>query len=239
MIWVSWPKKASKIATDVTEDVIRAEALKLDLVDVKVAADRRDMVGAEAGHSQGAAALNGPLPARRSSRRRRPRRRLGIFAVNLDRSPDRWATIERHFGHLPWPLHRVAAVDASRDPEGVLAVRGQILVGAADRRRLEPVSPAHVRAGRGSLLRKPSPGVAAVPRFWPRARADPRGRRRALPGFRGSDARTAVRSASRSTSSSSKASIGREAGLPFRSAISVRQSSCARCARAPVRPPTC
>ena len=38
MIWVSWPKKASKMATDVTEDVIRAEALKLDLVDVKVAA---------------------------------------------------------------------------------------------------------------------------------------------------------------------------------------------------------
>ena len=38
MIWVSWPKKASKITTDVTEDVIRAEALKLDLVDVKVAA---------------------------------------------------------------------------------------------------------------------------------------------------------------------------------------------------------
>jgi hypothetical protein len=37
-IWVSWPKKAAKIATDVTEDVIRAEALKLDLVDVKVAA---------------------------------------------------------------------------------------------------------------------------------------------------------------------------------------------------------
>jgi hypothetical protein len=38
MIWVSWPKKASKVATDVTEDVIRAAALKLDLVDVKVAA---------------------------------------------------------------------------------------------------------------------------------------------------------------------------------------------------------
>src|SRR5258706_6061567 len=37
-IWVSWPKKAAKIATDVTEDVVRAEALKLDLVDVKVAA---------------------------------------------------------------------------------------------------------------------------------------------------------------------------------------------------------
>ena len=38
MIWVSWPKKASKIATDVTEDMIRAEALRGDLVDVKVAA---------------------------------------------------------------------------------------------------------------------------------------------------------------------------------------------------------
>ncbi|MER9869540.1 DUF3052 family protein [Mesorhizobium sp. M0136] len=38
MVWVSWPKKASKVPTDVTEDVIRAEALKLDLVAVKVAA---------------------------------------------------------------------------------------------------------------------------------------------------------------------------------------------------------
>ena len=38
MIWVSWPKKAAKVKTDVTEDIIRAEALKLDLVDVKVAA---------------------------------------------------------------------------------------------------------------------------------------------------------------------------------------------------------
>ncbi|RUU06910.1 DUF3052 family protein [Mesorhizobium sp. USDA-HM6] len=38
MVWVSWPKKASKVATDVTEDVIRTQALRLDLVDVKVAA---------------------------------------------------------------------------------------------------------------------------------------------------------------------------------------------------------
>ncbi|RUX00966.1 DUF3052 domain-containing protein [Mesorhizobium sp. M8A.F.Ca.ET.059.01.1.1] len=38
MVWVSWPKKASKVVTDVTEGVVRAEALKLDLVDVKVAA---------------------------------------------------------------------------------------------------------------------------------------------------------------------------------------------------------
>jgi hypothetical protein len=38
MIWVSWPKKASRVPTDVTEDVVRSAALKLDLVDVKVAA---------------------------------------------------------------------------------------------------------------------------------------------------------------------------------------------------------
>jgi hypothetical protein len=38
MIWVSWPKKAGKVATDVTEDWVRNAALKLDLVDVKVAA---------------------------------------------------------------------------------------------------------------------------------------------------------------------------------------------------------
>ena len=37
-IWVSWYKKASKIETDVTEDAIRARALKTDLVDVKVCA---------------------------------------------------------------------------------------------------------------------------------------------------------------------------------------------------------
>lgn len=38
MIWVSWPKKAAKIATDVTEDVIREIALPLGLVDTKVCA---------------------------------------------------------------------------------------------------------------------------------------------------------------------------------------------------------
>ena len=36
MIWVSWPKKASKVRTDITEDVIRDLALPLGLVDVKV-----------------------------------------------------------------------------------------------------------------------------------------------------------------------------------------------------------
>ena len=38
MVWISWPKRASKIATDLSEDIVRAEALKLDLVDIKVAA---------------------------------------------------------------------------------------------------------------------------------------------------------------------------------------------------------
>jgi hypothetical protein len=37
-IWVSWPKKTAKVPTDVTEDVIRAEALPLGFVDVKVCA---------------------------------------------------------------------------------------------------------------------------------------------------------------------------------------------------------
>ena len=38
MIWVSWPKKASNVETDITEDVIREIALPLHLVDVKVCA---------------------------------------------------------------------------------------------------------------------------------------------------------------------------------------------------------
>ena len=38
MLWVSWPKKASGVATDVTEDVVREVALARGLVDVKVCA---------------------------------------------------------------------------------------------------------------------------------------------------------------------------------------------------------
>jgi hypothetical protein len=37
-IWVSWPKKAAKVATDVTEDTVREIALPLGLVDIKVCA---------------------------------------------------------------------------------------------------------------------------------------------------------------------------------------------------------
>lgn len=38
MIWVSWPKRSSKVVTDVSEDVVREVALPLGLVDVKVCA---------------------------------------------------------------------------------------------------------------------------------------------------------------------------------------------------------
>lgn len=37
-VWVSWPKKAAKVPTDVTEDVIREVALPLGFVDIKVCA---------------------------------------------------------------------------------------------------------------------------------------------------------------------------------------------------------
>jgi hypothetical protein len=37
-VWVSWPKKASKVKTDITEDVIRSIALPMGYVDVKVCA---------------------------------------------------------------------------------------------------------------------------------------------------------------------------------------------------------
>ena len=37
-IWVSWPKKTSKVATDIAEDTIREICLPIGLVDVKVCA---------------------------------------------------------------------------------------------------------------------------------------------------------------------------------------------------------
>jgi hypothetical protein len=37
-LWVSWPKKAAQVATDVSEDVVRELALPLGWVDVKVCA---------------------------------------------------------------------------------------------------------------------------------------------------------------------------------------------------------
>jgi hypothetical protein len=38
MIWLSWPKKASKVPTDITEDTIREVCLPMGYVDVKVCA---------------------------------------------------------------------------------------------------------------------------------------------------------------------------------------------------------
>lgn len=37
-IWVSWYKKASKLATEITEDTVREAAFPLGLVDIKVCA---------------------------------------------------------------------------------------------------------------------------------------------------------------------------------------------------------
>ncbi len=37
-LWIAWPKKASKVATDITENVVRDIALANALVDNKVAA---------------------------------------------------------------------------------------------------------------------------------------------------------------------------------------------------------
>ncbi len=37
-VWVSWPKKAAKVDTDITEDAIRSLALPMGFVDVKVCA---------------------------------------------------------------------------------------------------------------------------------------------------------------------------------------------------------
>lgn len=37
-IWVSWPKKSSRVATDITEDTIRELALPMGFVDIKVCA---------------------------------------------------------------------------------------------------------------------------------------------------------------------------------------------------------
>jgi hypothetical protein len=38
VLWISWPKKSAKVATDITEDTIRELALPLGWVDVKVCA---------------------------------------------------------------------------------------------------------------------------------------------------------------------------------------------------------
>ena len=38
MLWISWPKKSAKVATDISEDTLREIILPLGLVDIKVCA---------------------------------------------------------------------------------------------------------------------------------------------------------------------------------------------------------
>jgi hypothetical protein len=38
VVWISWPKKSSKVPTDITDDTIREVALPLGFVDIKVCA---------------------------------------------------------------------------------------------------------------------------------------------------------------------------------------------------------
>ena len=72
-IWISWPKKASRVPTDITEDVIRDVALPMGLVDVKVCAVDDTWSGLKLvirkelreGNAVGSASV--PPPARRQS----------------------------------------------------------------------------------------------------------------------------------------------------------------------------
>ena len=38
LFWIAWPKRASRVTTDLDENVVRDQALAVGLVDVKVAA---------------------------------------------------------------------------------------------------------------------------------------------------------------------------------------------------------
>ena len=47
-LWIAWPKRASKVPTDMTEDVVREVALPTGLVDNKVCAIDDDLERAAA-----------------------------------------------------------------------------------------------------------------------------------------------------------------------------------------------
>lgn len=53
---------------------------------------------------------------------------LGLYAICLERAPERWQEIRENWGAMPWPLERVPALDATKDTEAILARRGQELV---------------------------------------------------------------------------------------------------------------
>jgi hypothetical protein len=67
-VWVSWPKKSSGVPTDVTEDVVRAVALPLGFVDVKVCAVDETWSGLK-------------LMVRRIKRKTSPQNRRGLLAL--------------------------------------------------------------------------------------------------------------------------------------------------------------
>ena len=85
MIWVAWPKRASNVATDMTEDVVRDVALPRGLVDVKVCAIDDDVVGAQARHPPGTAHVS----VRRRPGRRSPARSRHGAAARGARRPGR------------------------------------------------------------------------------------------------------------------------------------------------------
>ncbi len=49
-LWIAWPKKASGVATDVTENVVREAGLGAGLVDHKIAAIDRTWSGLRFAH---------------------------------------------------------------------------------------------------------------------------------------------------------------------------------------------
>lgn len=73
-IWVSWPKKASRVTTDITEDVVREVALPLGLVDIKVCAVDETWSGLKLVIRKSQRASAQPRPARSPRPRSTPRR---------------------------------------------------------------------------------------------------------------------------------------------------------------------
>jgi hypothetical protein len=62
--WIAWPKRASKVETDMTEDVIRELALPLGLVDTKVCAVDETWSGLKLVWRKELRAGRGPAPTR-------------------------------------------------------------------------------------------------------------------------------------------------------------------------------
>ena len=62
--WIAWPKRASKVETDMTEDVVRELALPLGLVDTKVCAVDETWSGLKLVWRKELRAGRGPAPTR-------------------------------------------------------------------------------------------------------------------------------------------------------------------------------